>query len=77
MEIVKREYHTNGSGLPFVVAIVDTPEDSSTKLVILFEEYGAIAVLEFDKLISDEDISSGGNRYDGSNYEKLREELWD
>ena len=76
MEIVAKEFHPNGSGQPFVVAIVDTPEDGMTKLVVMFEDTDCVAVLSIDSLISDEDISVKGNGYDGGKYEKLRPYLW-
>jgi len=77
MEIVSKDYHHNGSGAPFVVAIVDDPADGDTKLVIMFDEPDCTAVFSLDLLIEEEDISARGNGYDGSRYEKLRDDLWD
>jgi hypothetical protein len=76
MEIVKKEYHANGSAQPYVAYIIDTPEDGQTKLVIMFEDTDCVAVLSLDALIGDEDISVEGNGYDGGKYEKLRAYLW-
>lgn len=77
MKIVSKEYHPNGSANPFVVAIVDSPEDGDTKLVIMFEEEDNVAVLSLDYLVRDEDISVKYNGHHGERYEKLREDLWD
>jgi hypothetical protein len=77
MEIVSKDFHANGSGAPFMVAIVDDPKDGDTKLVIMFDEPDFTAVLSLDYLLRDEDISSRYNGHDGARYEKLREDLWD
>lgn len=77
MDIVSKDFHPNGSGAPFMVAIVDDPKDGDTKLVIMFDEPDFTAVLSLDYLLRDEDISSRYNGHDGSRYEKLREDLWD
>ncbi len=77
MKIVDKDYHPNGSANPFVVAIVDSPEEGDTKLVIMFEDYDYIAVLSLDYLVRDEDISVRFNGHHGDKYEKLRNDLWD
>ena len=77
MEIVSKDYHHNGSGAPFVVAIVDDPSEGDTKVVIMFDETDFTAVFSLDRLIEDEDISVRTNGYDGTKYEKLRYDLWD
>ena len=76
MDIVAQEYHDNGSAQPFVVAIVDSPEDGDTKLVIMFDDTDYTAVFSLDTLTRDEDISVKFNGHDGGKYEKLRHELW-
>jgi hypothetical protein len=77
MQIVQKVYHPNGSSAPFIVAIVDDPSESDTKLVIMFEEPDHTAVFSLDSLIQDEDISNDSS----SNAERfeyaLRDELWD
>lgn len=77
MDIISKDYHANGSGEPFVVAIVDNPDEGDTKLVIMFGDTDYTAVLSLDYLIRDEDISAKYNGHDGMKYEQLREELWD
>jgi hypothetical protein len=77
MKIVSKDYHANGSANPFVVAIVDSPEDGDTKLVIMFEDTDYTAVLSLDYLVRDEDISAKYNGHHGERFEKLREDLWD
>ena len=69
------QLHPNGSGLPFKVALVDDPTDGDTKLVIMFEQAGATAVLSLDRLVAGEDISTTyrGDRYDGL----LRDIIWE
>ena len=78
MEIVQKYYHANGgAGAPFMVAIVDDPNDGDTKLVIMFEEPECTAVLSLDTLIESEDIGKK-NSYSCERYEYyLRDELWD
>jgi hypothetical protein len=76
MNIVSQEYHDNGSAQPFVAAIVDSPEDGETKLVIMFDDPEYTAVFSLDVLIRDEDISVKHNGHDAGKYEKLREDLW-
>lgn len=78
LQIIDADFHRNGvAGLPFRVALVDDPNDGDTKLVIMFEEQYATAVLSLDKLINDEDISFGSNSFRGDKYDDaLREELF-
>lgn len=77
IEIVDQAYHGNGSGEPFVAAIIDDPNEGDTKLVVVFEEPGCTAVLSLDSLIQDEDISSR-NSHNGGRYDKaLRDLLWE
>lgn len=78
LQIIDAAHHRNGvAGLPFKVALVDDPNDGDTKLVIMFEEQYATAVLSLDKLINDEDIDFGSNSYRGDKYDDaLREELY-
>lgn len=77
MKIVSKDYHSNGSANAFVVAIVDSPEDGDTKLIIMFDEPDCIAVLSLDYLLRDEDISEKYNGHHGERFEELRSELWD
>lgn len=77
MQIIQKVYHPNGSSAPFVVAIVDDPAESDTKLIIMFEEQDCTAVLSLDTLIQEEDISNK-NSSNAEKYEyALRDELWD
>jgi hypothetical protein len=78
MDIIAKDFHANGSGEPFVVAIVDDPSDGDTKLVIMFEELGHIAVLSLDRLIDSEDISVKNNSHHADRHEDLlRDLLWE
>ncbi len=77
MKIVAKDYHPNGSCAPFMCAIVDSPDDGDTKLVIMFEDSDYTAVLSLDYLIRDEDISNKYNGHHGEKYGQLRNELWD
>jgi hypothetical protein len=54
--------HKNPQGNPYTVAIVDDPNDGKTKLVVLFEEPGNIAIILLDKLIEEENIEERGNQ---------------
>lgn len=47
----------NGTAQPFTIAIVDDPNDGETKLVVMFDEPGHIAVLSMDSLVNEEEIS--------------------
>ena len=53
MDIVSKDFHANGSGAPFMVAIVDDPKDGDTKIVIMFDEQDYTAVLSLDYLQRD------------------------
>jgi hypothetical protein len=77
LEIVDMDTHRNGvGGMPFTVALVDDPEQSDTKLIIMFEAEGHTAVLSLNKLM-EEDISFGSNSWRGDQYEHaLRPEMW-
>lgn len=77
LQLVQRAYHPNGNAAPFVVAIVDDPEQNDTKLVIMFEDEDYTAVLSLDQLIEDEEIGLD-NSWRGDKYETvLRDHLWD
>jgi hypothetical protein len=77
LQLVQRAYHSNGHAAPFVVAIVDDPEENDTKLVIMFEDDDYIAVLSLDQLIDEEEIGQD-NSWRGDRYEALlRDHLWD
>lgn len=77
-EIVEKYYHTNGNGMPFIVAIVDDLTANDTKLVIMFDEEDFTAVLSLDMLIESEDITPENNSYRGDKYDQeLRNQLWD
>jgi hypothetical protein len=78
LQIVNAAFHRNGiGGAPFYVALVDDPDESDTKLVIMFENEMHTAVLSLDKLIQNEDIDFGSNSYRGDQYDAaLRDELW-
>lgn len=77
--IVDKSFHQNGSAAPFVASIIDDPNDGETKLVIMFEEEGHIAVLSLDRLIDEEDISAKHNSHHHADKheEQLRELLWE
>jgi hypothetical protein len=73
--LVDKALHSNNSGAPFIAAVVDDAEDGDTKLVIMFEEEGHIAVLSLDKLIEEEDIATT-TAHAKEIEEQLRSELW-
>jgi hypothetical protein len=77
--IVDKSYHSNGSAAPFVAAIIDDPSDGETKLVIMFEEEGHIAVLSLDSIIDEEDISAKKNSHHHADRQEdsLRELIWE
>lgn len=75
-EILDSAYHSNGAAVPFVVAIVDDPDENDVKLVIMFEDDDYTAVLSLDRLEEDEDISERTNGWNGRRYETLRDVLW-
>lgn len=72
--IIDKVLHSNGACAPYVASIVDDPADGQTKLVICFEETGHTAVLFFDQLIENEDISKAdsADKIEGD----LRDILW-
>lgn len=78
LEIIDADFHRNGTaGIGFHVALVDDPNDSDVKLVIMFPGEGHTAVLSLDKLLT-EDIKFGSNSYRGDKYdEALRGEFFD
>lgn len=79
MGVVDKAYHLNGSAASFIAAIVDDPKDGETKLVIMFDEPGHVAVLSLDRLIEEEDISVKSNSHHNTDRieDKLRDLLWD
>lgn len=54
--------HKNPKGNPYTVSILDDPNDGKTKLVVMFDEPGNIAVIPLDKLIEEESIEERGNQ---------------
>jgi len=70
--ILDSDVHKNGEAAPFKAAIVDDPNDGETKLVVMFDEPGHIAVLSLDCLVNEEDISS---KCHNSRGEKLEEDI--
>lgn len=75
LEVVAKQIHTNGSAAPFTLAVVDDPEDGDTKLVVMFEQPGHIAVLSLDRLL-EEDISLKTNSFRGDRYEPRLRQLF-
>jgi len=77
--IVDKSLHANGAAQPFVAAIIDDPNDGETKLVVMFEEEGCIAVLSLDSIIDEEDISAKRNSHHHADKheEELRSLLWE
>jgi hypothetical protein len=70
--ILDVDTHSNGNAMPFRVAIVDDPNDGETKLVVMFDTPGHIAVLSLDCLINEEDVSS---KCHGSHGDKLEDAI--
>jgi len=70
--ILDSDVHANGKAQPFTVSIVDDPNDGETKLVVMFDEPGHIAVLSLDCLINEEDVSS---KCHNSHGDKLEEDI--
>jgi hypothetical protein len=60
-DILDLQQHRNPKGNPYTVAIVDDPNDGKTKLVVMFEGAGDIAIIPLDKLIEEENISEDAN----------------
>lgn len=75
-EIIDSAHHSNGTAVPFIVAIVDDPDENDVKLIVMFEDEDYTAVLSLDKLEEDEDISERTNGWNGRRYEVLRDTLW-
>jgi len=77
--IVDKSFHSNGGASPFVAAIIDDPNDGETKLVVMFEEEGCIAVLSLDRIIDEEDISAKHNSHHHADKheDELRDLLWE
>lgn len=73
--ILDSDVHANGSAAPFKAAIVDDPNDGETKLVVMFDTPGHIAVLSLDCLINEEDISSKCHGSRGDKLEEIIREL--
>jgi len=74
--ILDSDVHENGKAAPFTAAIVDDPNDGETKLVVMFEEPGNIAVFSLDCLVNEEDISSKCHNSRGEKLEAaIREAL--
>jgi len=70
--ILDIDTHSNGAASSFIASIIDDPNDGETKLVVMFEQEGNIAVLSLDRLIEEEDISRNSHR---NNADKLEEVL--
>lgn len=64
----------NGS---LAVAIVDDPKDGTTKLVIISAEGDPAVVLDFDSLVSLEELAVAGPSESKRVTKALRPELWD
>jgi hypothetical protein len=75
LAVVDRALHSNAGLAPFVAALVDDAEDGDTKLVIMFEGKGQVAVLSLDKLLEEEDIATTSS-HAADLEDQLREELW-
>lgn len=70
--ILAIDTHPNGTASPFTASIIDDPNDGETKLVVMFEQEGHIAVFSLDRLIEEEDISRNSHL---NNADKLEEVL--
>jgi hypothetical protein len=77
--IIDKSFHSNGAAASFVASIIDDPNDGETKLVIMFEEEGHIAVLSLDRIIDEEDISAKHNAHHHADKHEdaLRDLLWE
>jgi hypothetical protein len=69
--ILDIDTHSNGKAASFTAAIVDDPNDGETKLVVMFEQVGHIAVLSLDRLIDEEDISAKSHTNHADKLEEL------
>lgn len=74
-DILDLQEHRNPKGNPYTVAIVDDPNDGKTKLVVMFEGEGDIAIIPLDKLIEEESIDEGANDHADEVESFLREAL--
>jgi hypothetical protein len=70
--ILAIDTHANGTAASFTASIIDDPNDGETKLVVMFEQEGHIAVFSLDRLIEEEDISRNSHL---NNADKLEEVL--
>jgi hypothetical protein len=69
--ILDIDTHANGTASSFTASIIDDPNDGETKLVVMFEEAGHIAVLSLDRLIEEEDISHNSHITHADKLEEL------
>jgi hypothetical protein len=69
--ILDIDAHPNGEAEPFTAVIIDDPNDGETKLVVMFEQVGHIAVLSLDRLIDEEDISAKSHANHADKLEKI------
>jgi hypothetical protein len=78
LEVLAADYHQNGiDGLPFKVAVVYDAFYGDKKLIVMFEEKYATAVLNIDRLLEKSDVSAVSNSWRGDKYDDLlRGELW-
>jgi len=60
-DILDLRQNKNPQGNPYTVSIVDDPNDGKTKLIVMFDEPGNIAIIPLDKLIEEESIDESGN----------------
>lgn len=73
--ILDLSQHKNPKGNPYTVAIVDDPNDGTTKIVVMFDDPGNIAVIPLDKLIEEESIAECCNEHADNIETYLRSEL--
>lgn len=59
------------------VAIVDDPKDGTTKLVIISSKGGTAVVLDFDALVTMEQLQVAGPAEAKRVTRRLRSDLWD
>ena len=67
--------HKNPKGNSYTVSILDDPNDGKTKLIVMFDEPGNIAIIPLDKLIEEESIQEGGNQNADALEEYLRSQI--
>lgn len=70
-DILELQQHKNPKGNPYTVTILDDPNDGKTKLIVMFDSPGDIAVIPLDRLIEEESIEERGN----SNADELEQHL--